>query len=259
MVTGKLRVINEFNSTVGVHCHNPTAHLHPSSSDSEVSDSGVPAEAFALILLALLMGSSMGHNHPQKLHVFCVPPSVTNQQGCWSSNDIKMLVHDQHQDFTVSQSYDYCMLTQHFHAKLRSVGEAPPDCPADFLDRKMQEEFAATQAEMQRPGAGPVFLPVIHGHPWPSSWGSPGSPGCAGNMLTPQRNCIRRYLGPGWLGPGWMFLGVTSIEIFAVPSPLGTPTTKSPVGRILMVPQLGEAQTFLRIGHWSNPVLANMG
>ena len=145
-----------------------------------------------------------------------------------------MLVHDQHQDFAVSQSYDYCMLTQHFDAKLRSVGEPPPDCPGIFLTGKCKKRFAATQAEMQRP-----VIPVIHGHPR-FQWGSP----LLSRQYVDSATKLHSEVPGTWdLEPGWMFFGSPALKI-EVPSHWG-PQQKSPVGRILMilmVPQLGEAQ-----------------
>ena len=138
-----------------------------------------------------------------------------------------MLVHDQHQDFAVSQSYDYCMLTQYFDAKLRSVGEPPPDCPEIFLTGKCKKSLPLPRRKCR----GPWFQ-------WSMAiQDSSGDHRCsAGNMLTPQRNCIRRYLGRTWL----VIFGSPALKI-EVPSHWG-PQQKSPVGRILMVPQLGEAQ-----------------
>ena len=56
-----------------------------------------------------------------------------------------------------------CISTEHFGAKLRSVGEPPWILSGSFRDRKMQEEFAATQAEMQRPGLPVTVVGVCHG------------------------------------------------------------------------------------------------
>jgi len=98
----------------------------------------------------------------------------------------------------------------------------------------MQEEFAATQAEMQRP-----VIPVIHGHPR-FQWGSP----LLSRQYVDSATKLHSEVPGTWdLEPGWMFFGSPALKI-EVPSHWG-PQQKSPVGRILMilmVPQLGEAQ-----------------
>ena len=115
----------------GVHCHHPAAHLHPFLRSLTLEYQQRP----------LLIGSFIvGHSHSQEATCLLFPASATNQQGCW---------------FAFQQN----ILVPSFAA-----WENPPwILSGSFRDRKMQEEFAATQAEMQRPGLPVTVVGVCHG------------------------------------------------------------------------------------------------